>query len=348
METKQKTNSSASPGKAQESQSEFKTTTNIAESTVPSSAQNTTLSVTLAPLKNEDGWWKENATFVTNFVTLVGVVLAMWAANHRMRIELQASVRRAAIERRHSRELAHVERITAARREVYLEAVEGINVAQRYLASLAGRDLKSVDLSEAFASLSAAVGKVNILGEMSTVIKVRKLVDVINTAMLKCYGDLLPLDKHNTMVQIYTEGYESAQLEVKRLLSAMKSYNESNQQDNKVFEALQNSFNTQNAIAKDMSARRYVEQQEVTRGQIGYLDILRIELKQISELIDELIFEIRQELGLQTSVDLLKETTRISQENSDAATKDLMEKLTKVFGPPSEGAVSLDSESKDE
>lgn len=312
-----------------ERQLKFVSSTDGKEPKLQVSPSANTLSLTLVQAPSESFSLKDFIPLGLGICTLIGVGLTLWHASWRMKKELSAAADRASDDRQHDREMAHKERITEGRRTAYLEVVEELVRARTFLGSFAGRDFEAFDLSAGFQGLAVATAKIDILGDMSTVLKARALSDLINSSMLKCLERAMPLAQIGSEILRHNEGYESAQLETKRILAAMRNHNESNKQDEAAFAALQRSFKIEQDRAATEAEQRESAQKARALGQIEFAEFLSEVLEPINKNVDDLISLVREELGLSTSLELLAESTKSSREILRTATTDLLNKLKK-------------------
>jgi hypothetical protein len=166
-----------------------------------------TVAVTLTPPPPAHVPLLENVVFWVAILSFLGVVLTLWQANRRMKQELQASDARlkteleasaneatiernqsrdqANLDRQHAADQAHQERISTARREVYLELISEMTKSQFALSLLPTQDIEKLDVQSGFAGLITAAAKISVLGEMDTVIRSRELLTSIQETMIR-------------------------------------------------------------------------------------------------------------------------------------------------------------------
>jgi hypothetical protein len=311
------------------------------------------LSIALTPSPPPTVQLYENVAILVPAVALLGVVISFWsvwkslkaaadrtqrelaASEDRMRVELnhasaQATLEReqtreqAALDRKHDADEAHRERITTARRAVYLEAIGELVKTQLFLGSLAKQDLTKLDVATGLGGLMTAVAKVGILGEMATVAKSRALISLINQILFKGLATTLPLTKVKQSIAFNEARYSATQFDIERILSAMKNYNEMRVKDQPKFDALQRSFGDQQFAAERYGAESVKARLAFADGEKKYGMELIEEMKIVTSRCDELICAIREELGLDTSLDELRQMTITTQKEMAAAVKELI------------------------
>jgi hypothetical protein len=306
-----------------------------------------TLSITLTPSPTPVVPLMHNVSLWVGVATLVGVGASLVAAHWRLKRELAASAERmrteiaasatqsakerdqsreqAALDRQHSAGLAHKERITTARRATYTEAASELVRAQTYLGSLSSRNLASLDVDASFNGLIAAVGKIAILGEMETILKSRTLLTMIHRALVRCMAKVLPLSVHKAQIANSKEMYQSATLELNRILAAMTNHNETNNQDQAAFAALQRSFDLNQRTARDHREKIGAANKKLANGKREFIRTVLDETYALNAGVDDLVFCVRAELGLITSREQLRQSSAETMENAEEAIKELFE-----------------------
>lgn len=250
------------------------------------------------------------------------------ASEERLKTELKASadeatternqaIEQANLNRRHHTEQAHQERITKARREVYLELISEMTKAQFAISQFPTQPIDRLEIQSGFGGLITATSKISILGEMPTVTMSRELLSAINGSMMKMLTLLIPISEQKEETTRLETEVDEHRLEIKQGEAALKS---------KVFQYSVNGHH----LAQELTARtgRIGKLQEaILAAKLTFNDHHRIyyeahlaETKAIGVKVDELICAIRQELGLRTSMDELKASSAAMYEAAQAAT----------------------------
>lgn len=229
----------------------------------------------------------ENISVWVAAVTLFGVGMTLWAAARRSKSELtaaesrskaelaaaetrlqselthraaQAAIEReqtraqSALDRQHAESEAHRERITSARRAVYLEATQALVEAQMFLGNLANIDLAKLDYNAGFERLLSSVARVTVIGEQATVEKARLLSNALNKIFFKAVAQLLPMGGLRAAEVVHNEQYATTQAEIRRILAAMVNHNETKKGDAEGFAAIVRSFESQQTLAKQFAS----------------------------------------------------------------------------------------------
>lgn len=259
------------------------------------------------------------------------------ASAARMRIELdhaaaQATIEReqtreqAALDRQHDADEAHGERIITARRTVYIEAIGELVKAQIFLGGLAKQDLTKLDISAGLGGLLTAVARISILGEMATVAKSRAVISLINQAFFKGIATVMPLGRLKNSISFHDKQYAATQFETARILAEMNNHNETLKNDKAGFNALQRSFDNQQAGAKRHSADSVKAKLALADGEKEYGIGMMEDMKIVANRLDELACAIREELGLETSLEEFQRMTATMQKEAAAAVQELFTK----------------------
>ena len=231
-----------------------------------------------------------------------------------MRSQLDASAEEAKNGRQHSREEGHLDRITEGRRVTYLEAVSELVKAQAFLGTLPARDLQSLETTELLHGFITAVGKITILGSMDTVLKARALNDAIQASFHRCMLDVSPLVLERAEIESLAKAVKSFEVEKDRLsIELIRCDSESSE-----FAALNRSLEICVEKIGEISGILAPKYSKQVSDRLNYGLKLLDEAKEIARLTDELISSVRTELNLETSKELLAQSTAVSHNAATA------------------------------
>ena len=250
----------------------------------------------------------------------MGVVLTLIGAHFRMRQELRAAAAQANVEREQTRTQAvldrehaalesHKERVTATRRQVYLEAVEAIGKAQMFLGGLGQQELTQLDFQSGMGPLLTAVSKVAVVGEMNTVKIARELTSMVNRRFFKAIVRVLPLGEHKSSVAFHHVEWEAAQVEIKRILAAMNNHTETQKNDPDGFAALMQAFHTQQQRAASHFAEKQRAHDSIIEHQQAYASFVVEGGREIALHLDGLADSVRRELNIDTDFEAFRAQT---------------------------------------
>jgi hypothetical protein len=310
--------------------------------TVSTSAGTLQITLTSKPPAPID--WYANPLLWVPFVTLLGVRWTIKAAERRSKAELEASENRlskelqakaaeAAIEREQTRDQArldrehdaiqsHQERITKARREVYLELIHEMTKGQMWLTSLSTQNIEQIDTYAGVGGIIAATSKIALLGEMSTVEIARELLTSINLVLFKVIPDLIPINLMRSekiendlkLREANAEG-ERIDAELKELLSRNELSVRTASLRTQLREVRSDALRYANAANE--------AQQNFIRMQRKYNDSLIEDAVALAIKLDDLILAIRTELNLESS----EERLRASMARMQSAARDGLQKF---------------------
>ena len=270
-------------------------------------------------------------------VTLLGVIVTIIFGWHKMKYELKAASVQAAIERdqsreqanfdrQHAAEQAHQERITKARRDVYLELISEMTKAQSALSLLPMQEIEKIDVQSGFGGLITATSKISVLGEMPTVVMSRELLTAIHEALFRLLTRLLPMHEQKITGAASQQKFIEQNLEVQRLAAEIQTIRETTQNSLEC-ETRVRALNFRLADAEKFSEATIEAKLQFYALQKTYGEAMLEELKIISRKVDELIFSIRTELSLETSLEQLRATTDAMHAAAESASQQLHERL---------------------
>jgi hypothetical protein len=199
--------------------------------------------------------------------------------------------------------------------------------AQIFLGGLAKQDLTKLDISAGLGGLLTAVARISILGEMATVAKSRAVISLINQAFFKGIATVMPLSKLKSSISFHDKQYAATQFETERILAEMNNYNETLKNDRAGFNGLQRSFDNQQAAAKQHSADSVKAKLELADGEKEYGLAVIEDMKIVANRLDELACAIREELGLETSLEEFQRMTTLMQKEAEAAMQELFSRV---------------------
>ena len=228
------------------------------------------------------------------------------AASAESKIERDQSRDQAKLDREHDADQAHKERITKARREVYLELISEVAKARVELSSLPAQDVEDIDVVSAFSGLIAATSKISLLGEMQTVALSRSLLTAIQETLANVLVLLLPMSLiknekkyHENEVSYHKEKLKEKFIAVEKFMGHFSTAsNEANRAYNFHDEKLKEHSSGAINSAKLMIA-------EIRK----YNESLVEEMIQVLTRADDLVHSMRDELNLTTSREQLAATT---------------------------------------
>lgn len=310
-----------------------------------------TISVSITPPPNVQVPFYGNVVFWVSVLSFIGVVLTLWQARTRLTKELDASEKRlqkqldasageATLERNQSREQAkldrehaatqaHQERITKARREVYLELISEMMKAQITMSTLPLQDIRSLDINAGFGGLMTATSKIGLLGEMATVRISRELLTLIQETLMRAMVLLVPIDAHKHSRQFHEEQSAAHQSEIDKL---SPEYNELVRKTVSSVRTAQlaKELRYHHVEAETHSKAAISAGVELAKEERKFHALVLAETRSIARKTNELIHSMRTELALDTSLEELHATTEVMYSAAVASLKRLHEALDEM------------------
>jgi hypothetical protein len=302
-----------------------------------------TLNIALAQAPQPLVPFLNNPSNLLPLAAFFGVVLTIIFGWKKMRTELAASANEAtkernqsrdeaSLDRKHDAEQAHQERITTARREVYLELISEMTKAQFALALLPMQNIEKLDFHAGFGGLITATSKISILGEMPTVAMSRELLTAIQEALFRVLVLLPPLNEHRDAGKLHDEKLAMHQLEIDQLNIQVRDF-----YDRKISSLesaqVQKRLNWHHAEAVKHSTSAAQAKSEFAEEHKKYAVAVLEETKVITRKVDDLICSIRSELNLSTSLEELHASSASMQSAAEAASKQFYARLEPLTKP---------------
>ena len=241
-------------------------------------------------------------------------------------IERNQSRDQASLDRQYQSEQAHQERITKARREVYLEVISEMVKAQTALVQLPTQDVQKLDVVTSFNGLITAVSKVSILGEMETVVMSRDLLNVIHQSLFRMLARLNPIHEVQMEAQYNEKKVAEHQAAIDRLISEGESILETSKGPDEL-KRVQNALQSRQAEIEKYGKAAIAAKLELISKHRAYGEEVLAKTLTIRLKVDELVVAIRTELSLPTSLKQLHTTTREMHGLSLTALKELQATL---------------------
>lgn len=270
---------------------------------------------------------------VAGGATFVGVLITIAFGVWKMKKELAFAAQQATIERDQSREQAnldrryqsdqaHQERITKARREVYLEVIGEMIKAQTTMSLLPTQDIEKLDVGSGFNGLITAVSKVSVLGEMATVLMSRELLTAIHEALFRLLALLVPIHEDKSNMAHHQQKLTAQLAKIEHLATEIQTVKETSN-DQSELQRLRKALDFRNADMERYGAASMAAKLTLLARQEAYADEVLAEMKSIRSKTDELIASIREELSLATSLEQLHETSEAMHIAAGVATNEL-------------------------
>jgi hypothetical protein len=224
-------------------------------------------------------------------IALGGVFITNQSNTARLRIQLEHDAKEKARDR-----------ISALRREVYLQAVEELTKANSHLASLSQSDPTKTNLADGLQGFFVAAAKLQLVAEPTTALLVNQLVATYGELFLRLIERTIPLHKTRNDISINDDLYNKAQTQVTRILAEMAKINEAAHANDAVFSALQRSIEWHQTETAKYAANRKTAWDKFNFLNIEFCKQLLTEMRTVGEQQIPVLVEIRRDLGLTTEL----------------------------------------------
>jgi hypothetical protein len=231
------------------------------------------------------------SAIVASGITLFGVMLSNRSNNSRLKLQLN-----------HDASEKAKEKISSLRREVYLKAIEDIEVATLHISNLVNRDLTNLNLTSEIQVITGSIEKLRLVSEPKTSILVGDLGVEFGALFLKLLPRLAVVQDAKIDIEINNSLHESSSAEVSRVIRGMNKLNEEGRQDELAFQTLQSSYEFNSSQAQKYSDARALAYKALDVGLREYSTMLFPEMKELSKVKLKVFVAIREDLGIACDV----------------------------------------------
>ena len=226
-----------------------------------------------------------------SIIAFGGVLISNWSQSRRLKIQLK-----------HDAQINAIDRKSDLRKEVYLSAAEELVRANYYLGALTQIDFTKTNIGDGLQDFFASAAKLSLVAEEDTGKHLNELIVAYSDVLFKLMAYVMPISDLRNKVKIINEHYENTQTEIQRILAEMRRYNESCNQDDRIFGVLDSSFKFQQKSASDLSNERNQCLTEITENTKRFSIQLMEEMKTLSMLQAPVMVGIRKELDINTNI----------------------------------------------
>jgi hypothetical protein len=203
------------------------------------------------------------------------------------------------------------DKINNLRREVYLKAVEDIEITNALIGNLANRDLANLNLTSEFQTITASIAKLKLVAEPETSRLAGELSAEFGVLFFKLLPRLTVVQDVKTDIEINNSLYESSSTEASRVMREMNKFNEEGRQDAIMFQGLQNSFEFFSSQAEQYADARALAYDALVVRLHEFNLMLLPEMKELSKMQLKVTVAIRKDLGIAYDVaDLQRQLER--------------------------------------
>lgn len=228
---------------------------------------------------------------VASGITLFGVMLSNKSNTSRLMLQLD-----------HDASEKSKEEISNLRREVYLKAIEDIEVTNLHISNLPSRDLTNLNLTSELQAITGSIARLRLVAEPKTSILAGELGVAFGALFLKLLSPLGVVQDAKAKIEINNKLYESLSAEASRVMREMNKFNEEGRQDAIIFKALLNSHEFFSSQAEKYADALTLAYEKLTVGLREFSMMLFSEMKELSKFQLKVMVAIREDLGIACDV----------------------------------------------
>ncbi|MDR6581634.1 hypothetical protein [Pseudomonas extremaustralis] len=228
---------------------------------------------------------------VASAITLFGVMISNKSNSGRLLLQLN-----------HDANEKSKERMSKLRHDVYLKAIEDIEITNIKLGTLVSRDFTKIDMTLELQAITASMAKVKLVAEPETTKLAGELSAEFGVVFLKLLPWLAVVQNAKADIEINSSSYDSSFAEASRLQLDMQRFHEEGRQDWAVYQTLESYYKFKSGQSEEYSealARAY----EIHGEKLGEFNALLLpEIKGLSKVQLKLMIAIRKDLGIACDV----------------------------------------------
>lgn len=249
--------------------------------------------------------YSHRMNLLAQIVDAIGrIPLAVWSAlgtalvsYGTMKVSNGHSARQLDKQLQHDSDQKASERRAALRRDVYLPAAEATVHLNGRMGTLPQLDFTKTDAQLELANFSAAMTKLQLVGEPATAELASAVLSDYGAAFMRCLPKAGQIQLERAHAATQDALYNDAHLRLKRVLAEMTAYNGSCGADPEKFDRLQRSFDFFSKQAQSHADAWQGHQNTGNALQMAYLQDVVATMKTLSAKFLPLLVAVRHELG---------------------------------------------------
>jgi len=226
---------------------------------------------------------------IAAFIALAGVVLSNKGNNKRLETQLK-----------HDGNEKHKERVSALRKEIYLQAVDEVTLASNYLVTTIHGDMNNIDMRSDLKGITTALARLVIVAYLETTKISNKFGSHFGLLMLKVFEAMLPMQRLNDDIKLIEKQLSAASDEVSRLLMQINELEKNN--DHEIIAALSARHTEQSDILQGFATAQGEAYDQYREKSKVINELLLPDIIELSRIQLQLMISIRQDLGIVTDV----------------------------------------------
>jgi len=226
---------------------------------------------------------------IAAFIALVGVVLSNKGNNKRLKTQLT-----------HDGNEKHKERVSALRKEIYLQAADEVALASNFLVTTIHGDINNIDMRSDLKGVTTALARLVIVADLETTKISNKFGSHFGLLMLKILQAMLPMQKLNDDIKLIEQQLSAASDEISRLLVQITEIEKNN--DQKITAPLRTRHIELSDIVQSLAAAQDEAYDQYREKSKVINELLLPDIIELSRIQLQLMISIRQDLGIVTDV----------------------------------------------
>lgn len=253
---------------------------------------------------------------VASAITLFGVMMSNKSNSSRLLLQLN-----------HDATEKSKERISKLRHDVYLKAIEDIEITNIKLGTLVSRDFTRLDIALELQAITASLAKVKLVAEPETTRLAGELSAEFGVVFLRLLPWLAVVQNAKTDIEINNSSYDGSFAEASRLQRDMQRFNEEGRQDWAVYQKLENYYEFKSGQYQEY-ADALARAHEFHGEKLGEFHALLLpEIKELSKVQLKLMIAIRKDLGIACDIADLQRQLERHWAVMEAGYGDVMKKI---------------------
>lgn len=228
--------------------------------------------------------------------TLLGVIVANSHSRKQLKTQLAADAEEKAKERR-----------AELRKAVYLEGAEELVKANTVIGAMPQTDLSKVNVGLELKGFFASMFKLQLVGDPKTARLANGLASSYGEVLGRTIIQVIPLRDALSKLEIQHGLFEEHQTEIKRILTAMTTKNESGKADLEGFEAKNRSLEFHKKQAANIEEERRRLRMLHSSLHLDFLQSVAATMKELMMELLPLMLELRRELDVGGNYDDFKD-----------------------------------------
>lgn len=250
-------------------------------------------------------------------ISLGGVVLSNWSTARRLRMQLQ-----------HDSSEKLKDRLSALRKEVYLQLYNDITALQGHLGALSAKDPTSPEFATPIQAVLAQLAKVQLVGSAEVMAQASELSAGFAESLFHLMVAAKPMHELRTDIALADQSYNHSMQEAQRINSEMIAENESGCSNPARMAALQRSFENFRTQYESHRQERDEAWQRYNASHAGFLEVVKVQIRCVLPTQAKLMAALKNEIGVPTEASDLLARIDAAEKRMEAAVRSVLSEFT--------------------